>query len=155
LSAEWAAQRIRGLSLKTALRSALLPNANPAKRDIIKSLIQSFHYPKFGPGMMWETVADKVQKNGCTLQMNCEVGRIVWEGHRVTGVEVIRDGRTEQIVASHIISSMPLRELISKFDPSPHEQICEAASRLGYRDFLTVGLVLGKADLFPDNWIYI
>src|SRR5262245_7399610 len=155
LSAEWAAQRIRGLSLKRALKAALLPKTKTAKKDIIKTLIDSFHYPKRGPGMMWETVAESVQKNGCTLQMNCQVGRIFWEGSRVTGVDVVRGDHIDRVEASHFISSMPLREFIEKLSPSPSEQIRKAAARLGYRDFLTVGLVLGKADLFPDNWIYI
>src|SRR5262249_48921688 len=132
LSAEWAAQRIRGLSLKRALKSALLPKANPAKKDIIKTLIDSFHYPRRGPGMMWETVAEIVQGNGCTLHMNCGVDRIFWEGSRVTGIGVIRDGRSERIEGSHFISSMPLRELIEKLSPPPFEQVRGAAARLGY-----------------------
>ena len=155
LSAEWAAQRIRGLSLKRALKSALLPKVNVAKKDVIKTLIDSFHYPKRGPGMMWETVAEIVQKNGCTLQMNCGVKRILWQGSRVAAIEVERGDGLQQIRASHFISSMPLRELIEKLSPSPCEEVRNAASRLSYRDFLTVGLVIGKADLFPDNWIYI
>src|SRR5262245_10340716 len=107
LSAEWAAQRIRGLSLKRALKSALLPKANTDKKDIIKTLIDSFHYPKRGPGMMWETVAEIVQKNGCTLQMNCGVDHILWEGNRVTAIEVRRGDNTELVEASDFISSMP------------------------------------------------
>jgi protoporphyrinogen oxidase len=155
LSAEWAAQRIRGLSLKRALKSALLPKSNLAKKDIIKTLIDSFHYPKRGPGMMWETVAETVQRNGCTLHMNCKVDRIFWQGSRITAVDVVRNDQIERVEGSHFISSMPLRELIEKLHPSPGEEIRRAASRLGYRDFLTVGLVLGKPFLFPDNWIYI
>src|SRR5262249_43262449 len=123
--------------------------------DIIKTLIDSFHYPKRGPGMMWEAVAETIQNDGCTLLMDCKVDRIFWEGSRVTSIDVLRGGRIERIEGSHFISSMPLRELIGRLHPSPPEQTINAALRLGYRDFLTVGLVLGKADLFPDNWIYI
>jgi protoporphyrinogen oxidase len=155
LSAEWAAQRIRGLSLKRALKSALLPKANVAKRDVIKTLIHSFHYPKKGPGMLWETVAEIVQKNGCTVHLNSGVERILWQGSSVTALDVVQDDQIQRIEASHFISSMPLRELIEKFHPSPPAEVCKAAARLGYRDFLTVGLVITKPDLFPDNWIYI
>jgi protoporphyrinogen oxidase len=155
LSAEWAAQRIRGLSLKRALKAALLPKANPAKKDIIKTLIDSFHYPKRGPGMMWETVAEMIQKKGCTVWMNCDVERIFVDGNHVTAVAVRHDGRSEHIQATHVISSMPLRELIEKLSPEASDDVRYAASLLSYRDFLTVGLIIRKADLFPDNWIYI
>ena len=155
LSSHWAAQRIRGLSLKRALKAALLPKAHVEKKDIIRTLIDSFHYPKRGPGMMWEKAAEIIQKKGSTLHMNCGVRRIIWDKSRVTAVEVLREDRVERIEATHFISSMPLRELVEKLDPAPPEGVCNAAARLSYRDFLTVGLVLTKANLFPDNWIYI
>jgi protoporphyrinogen oxidase len=155
LSKEWAAQRIRGLSLYRALKHALLPRGKIAKKDVIKTLVDSFLYPKRGPGMMWETAAEKVEKNGCEIRTGCNIEKILCEDGRITAVELVCRGRTERIEGSHFISTMPLRELIHKLSPKPPEEIRQAASRLTYRDFLTVALVIAKADLFPDNWIYI
>jgi len=155
LSSEWAAQRIRGLSMLSALKNALLSKNAAAKKDIVRTLIDSFHYPKFGPGMMWETVAHKVQRNGCELRMNCSVEKILWEGSYIKAVEFASGEETDRIQGTHFISTMPLKELIHKLHPAAPEEIRRAASLLSYRDFLTVALVVNKADLFPDNWIYI
>jgi hypothetical protein len=122
---------------------------------VIKTLIDSFHYPKRGPGQMWEIVAEKVSGNGSDVRMESNVEKIFWEGNRVKAVEVACNGRTERIEGAHFISTMPVRELIQKSEPQPPAEITEAAAALGYRDFLTVALIVDKEDLFPDNWIYI
>jgi protoporphyrinogen oxidase len=155
ISADWAAQRIKGLSLLTALKNALLKQEKSSKGNVVKTLIDSFLYPKRGPGMMWETVADTVQKNGCQLRMGRSVERIRWRGDRIVSVDTAGDGGAETHGGSHFISSMPLAELVQKLDPAPPPEVLKAASMLKYRDFLTVALVVNKADLFPDNWIYI
>jgi protoporphyrinogen oxidase len=155
IRAEWAAQRIQGLSLKTALKNALMKQ--PHKGHVIKTLIDAFEYPRLGPGMMWERVADTVSGNGNRVCLNTLVQSVIWDPQsgRVNAIEVDRDGQREVISGTDFISSMPIRELIQNMNPKPPDEVIEAAGKLRYRDFLTVGLVVNKPDLFPDNWIYV
>lgn len=155
ISADWAAQRIKGLSLISTLKNALLTTQPKVKSEVIKTLIDSFDYPEKGPGQMWEMVAHTIQQNGAALKMKSGVERILWQKGKVTSVEIIEDGKVESIAGTDFISSMPMRELVAKMDPPPPADIRKAANMLGYRDFLTVSLVISKADLFKDNWIYI
>jgi protoporphyrinogen oxidase len=155
ISADWAAQRIKGLSLIATIRSALLASQVKQKGEVIKTLIDAFDYPEKGPGMMWEMVADDIQTRGSELKMKSGVERIVWEKGRVTALEIDVDGKRELVSGTDFISSMPIRELVKKMDPPPPDNVLEAADKLGYRDFLTVSLIVDKADLFQDNWIYI
>ena len=151
ISAEWAAQRIQGLSLIAAMKNALLPPPSTDKRRVIKTLIDAFDYPRLGPGQMWTTVAEIVQRRGQTVRCGAGVEKILWDGDRVQAVEV----SGERIAGSHFISSMPMRELIHKLSPAVPAPVREAAAQLKYRDFLTVALILNRRDVFPDNWIYI
>jgi protoporphyrinogen oxidase len=150
LKAEWAAQRIQDLSLKTALTTMFLK-----PRRTIKTLIESFDYPRQGPGMLWTAVKDRVEARGGTVHLNSSVVGINRQGNRVTSVVVERDGRTETIAADDFISSMPVTLFLQRLNPPPPPAVLEAASRLKYRDFLTVCLILDRPDLFPDNWIYV
>jgi protoporphyrinogen oxidase len=154
IMAEWAAQRIKGLSLLAAVKSALIQKQQ-SKGDVIKTLIDAFDYPELGPGMMWETVRDIVEKNGSEIRLNTGVEKIIWNGGGVKALEVVTDGVPEIIEGTHFISSMPIRGLIKKFDPPAPERVIKAAEALNYRDFLTVALVVNKRELFPDNWIYV
>ena len=153
IRAEWAAQRIQGLSLLTALKNALLKDRNQSKGAIIKTLVDSFEYPKFGPGMMWKTVADLVGKNGSEVRLQAEVEAIHWSGNRVVSIEAKRNGHTEPVTGTDFISSMPVRELIRKLQPAAPQEVIDAANGLNYRDFLTIALIVNQKDLFPDNWI--
>jgi protoporphyrinogen oxidase len=153
LSAEWAAQRIKGLSLFEAIKSALLKNQNSG--PVIKTLIDSFHYPRKGPGLMWERVANIVRDSGSEVRLNTETVNILWDRNKVTGIRVKGERGVEIVEGTHFISSMPIRELIQRFDPPAPANVLAAANNLNYRDFLTVALVVNKSDLFPDNWIYI
>ena len=155
ISADWAAQRIKGLSLISTIKNALLSAQPQNKSDVIKTLIDAFDYPEKGPGQMWEMVAESIQENGSSLKMKSGVEKIVWQNGRVTALEIEFDGKTETVSGTHFISSMPMQELVRKMDPPPPAEVREAADKLGYRDFLTVSLVINKADLFSDNWIYI
>jgi len=155
IRAEWAAQRIQGLSLLTALKNALLKDRNPSKGAIIKTLVDSFEYPKYGPGMMWKTVADLVARNGSEVRLQAEVEAIHWAGNRVTSVETRSKGHSEKISGTDFISSMPVRELVRKLQPAAPQNVIEAAGGLNYRDFLTIALIINQKELFPDNWIYI
>lgn len=153
ISAEWAAQRIQGLSLFTAIKSALLQRPAGGKAGAIKTLIDAFDYPRKGPGMMWEAVLAEVQRQGHEVRLNAPVERITWEPGRVTGVRTGSDQRATG--GTHFLSTMPVRELIDKLDPPPPAEVLAAARQLKYRDFLTVALIVDQADLFPDNWIYV
>lgn len=155
IRAEWAAQRIKGLSLLTALRNALLNQKNSNNGAVIKTLIDAFHYPKLGPGMMWERVADIVKHKGSEIQLEAEVERILWSNNKVDALEVKCNEKRQLVRGSHFISTMPIRELIQKFEPAAPEEVVKAAMNLSYRDFLTVVLIVNKRDVFPDNWIYI
>jgi len=150
LKAEWAAQRIKDLSLKTALVSMFV---KPGQK--IKTLIEEFHYPQLGPGMLWEKVRREVERRGGRVAMNCDVVRIERRANRITGVVVQNGNGVEHIGGTDFISSMPLKEFILKLDPPPPSQIVSAANHLRYRDFLTVCLIVNQPELFPDNWIYI
>ncbi len=155
ISADWAAQRIKGLSLIATIKNALLSAQPQNKSDVIKTLIDAFDYPEKGPGQMWELVAQRIQEKGSTLKMKSSVEKIVWRKGNVTALEIEVDGRREIVAGTDFISSMPMQELVRKMDPPPPVEVRAAAENLGYRDFLTVSLVINKADLFKDNWIYI
>ena len=154
ISAEWAAQRIKGLSLGEAVKSALL-RKQTKNGDVIKTLIDAFHYPRKGPGMMWERVANIVRESGGEILLNTDTVNILWDGHKVTGVRTHSQSGTNVVKGTHFISSMPIRELIQRFDPPAPPDIVRAANSLKYRDFLTVALVVNQRNVFPDNWIYV
>ncbi len=146
LRAEWAAQRIKGLSFFSAAKAAFFGN-----RGEIKSLISEFHYPRFGPGQMWETMADEIIAAGGEIRMNTAVTQIdSVDGH----VEAVW-AAGERVACSQVISSLPLRLTAGIAEPAPPMPVQDAARGLRYRDFLTVALIIDGEDLFPDNWIYI
>ncbi len=152
IRAEWAAQRIKGLSLRTAVMSAVFGNRGRG----IKTLIDAFRYPELGPGMMWEFTRDYVERHGGRVLLNHDVLRIRHHKDRVTAFVVGDGDRTrEEIQGAHFLASMPLSELIARLDPPPPAEVLRAAEGLRYRDFLTVCLIVDHPDLFPDNWIYI
>jgi protoporphyrinogen oxidase len=149
LRAEWAAQRIKGLSFFSAAKAAFFGN----KGNKIKSLIGQFHYPRYGPGQLWEAMAREIEKRGGEVRLNATAEQIVLDetGRHVKHVVV----NGQPIEALHVISSLPLRTAVGISEPSPGTDVEKAAKGLRYRDFLTVGLVIDGKDLFPDNWIYI
>jgi protoporphyrinogen oxidase len=161
ISADWAAQRIKGLNLGVAVMNALGRAVRPvgrAQRDgepVVKTLIESFQYPRKGPGMMWDAAACKIAERGGRILMGRELRRLAYNAdRRIWNIEVATtDGRIEAYTARHIVSSAPVRELVERIAPRPIS-IFHARS-LRYRDFLTVALMVKKPDMFPDNWIYI
>src|SRR5579875_1028694 len=146
IRAEWAAQRIKGLSFFSAAKAAFFGN-----RGNIKSLISEFNYPRFGPGQMWEQMADDIKANGGEIRLNAPVTRLVTDGGRVT--EVIAGGET--LEPSYVISSLPLRTTVGIASPEAPGEVRDAARGLRYREFLTVLLVIDVNEIFDDNWIYI
>lgn len=155
ITAEWATQRIKGLSLTSLLKDFFRGPSGNGKGAVVKSLIDEFNYPRFGPGMMWETMAQLVLANGGTIRSLCSVKRIHWSPGQIEAVDVATGDSTELMYGTHFISSMPIRELVAQLVPSPPPDVLAAANELHYRDFLTVVLIVNRPHLFPDNWIYI
>ena len=155
ITAQWAAQRIKGLSLLTAVTSMLFGRFMRKGKKQIKTLIEEFEYPRYGPGMMWERFHAEVERLGGRVDLKTAVTGIVHEGSIITAVDIERDGRRERVPASAILSSMPLRQLVHSLQPPAPPEVRAAADRLKYRDFVTVALILNVAETFPDNWIYV
>ena len=160
ISADWAAQRIKGLDLVVAVfdalkRSLKLADAGrPAGASTVKTLIESFQYPRKGPGMMWEAASRKIVERGGKVLMGRELTQLAYDSNRkLWRIQVATAGGLERYTARHVISSAPVRELVEKISPAPISTLHARALR--YRDFLTVALVVNKPELFLDNWIYI
>jgi protoporphyrinogen oxidase len=151
IQAEWAAQRIRGLSLMGAVKNALFPSKTPKA----KTLIDRFHYPERGPGQMWETLADRLKGQGYPVLMERSVVKICHEGGEVKRVVTRGAHGEESFEGTDFISSMPIRDLMQALDPRPPEDVLRAANGLRYRDFLIVSLVVNRKEVSPDNWIYV
>ncbi len=168
ISADWGAQRVKGLSVLAILKDMLgklLPGQK--NRKVETSLIEEFWYPKYGPGQLWETVAEQVQQQGGEIRFSCKVTRFDRdEQGNITTVYYEKDGAEEAIQGDIIISSMPVKDLIAGM-PSVPESIQEIAQGLPYRDFVTVGLLVPSLriqnetamktlnNLVPDCWIYV
>jgi protoporphyrinogen oxidase len=153
IQADWAAQRIKNLSLGKAIFNALSPRRGQTE---VTSLIEEFRYPKYGPGMMWEVCTTKVVEAGAEVRMSTSVEQIrAAAGGQLIVTAVGADGLRREIKCSDLISSMPLAHLINALGPDVPEEVKAAADGLRYRDFLTVALVVDQKFSFPDNWIYI
>ena len=157
ISADWAAQRIKGLSLRSALLSALRGHRSHTSRSGIKTLATSFRYPRRGPGMMWKACAERVSKLGGDVRMGRRVVSCTWDQSTarwtVAHDDVFGDRRVDE--CRHIVSSAPLRQLVASITPRLGADTLAAAGRLKYRDFLTVALILREREEFDDQWIYI
>ncbi len=171
ISAEWGAQRIKGLSVWSTLLHALQKLFKNASSDIGQkgtetSLIEQFLYPKFGPGQMWEEVARRIVEMGGEIHVDCRAARLITDGWEVKGVEAINSTGDRNIFeGNYFFSTAPVQEIMRSFDVAPPQNVLEVSDGLVYRDFITVGLLLrslkindetpqGK-QLIRDNWIYI
>ncbi len=161
ISADWAAQRIKGLDLGAAIRDAISRTLEPKGRkksaggSEIKTLIESFRYPRRGPGMMWDAAARKIRANGGMVTLGRSVDTLVWdETKRLWTVTAhAAGGATETWTAENVISSAALNDLARALTPSPISLLHARALR--YRDFLIVALIAKNGERMPDNWIYI
>jgi protoporphyrinogen oxidase len=153
ISADWAAQRIKGLSLREAVLNAF---RGRKAAPTAKTLIREFFYPRLGPGQMWEAATAQIRASGGQVRMGSQVKEVHWTGSRVTHVSGLTvQGQAISQEGDSFISSIPLQELILALRPPPPPEVLEAARALRYRDFLSVCLVVRQADIFPDTWIYI
>ena len=162
IQADWAAQRIKNLSLWTAGINALVdavpdwvPFMSKGKATDVTSLIEEFEYPKFGPGMMWEACRDQVEAKGSPVLMEHKVISINHADGKATSIVSKGPDGSAEFACTEVISSMPMSSLLRAMDPPPPAEVLAAANDLRYRDFLTVALVVPESAGFPDNWIYI
>lgn len=149
IRADWAAQRIQGMSLKRAVINAIFGSQNA------KSLIKEFDYPLLGPGQMWERCQEILEQKGSPTLLDTQVIRVERDGKRITRIIAKQNGETLEFTGDYFISSLPVTALMRQLDPAPPKPVLEAAKGLKYRDFLIVSLVINHENLFPDNWIYI
>jgi protoporphyrinogen oxidase len=158
ISADWAAQRIHGLSLSSAIAQAVLPRRRRRNRhDTIKTLVDTFRYPRLGPGMLWQACSDEIRRRGGQVLLGRRVTRCTYDAERECWeVEAVcADGRREVFTARNVINSAPMADLPRMLEPPLPQNARDAASSLGYRDFITVALVVADGSRFPDMWIYI
>jgi protoporphyrinogen oxidase len=173
ISAEWGAQRIKGLSVAKAIAHALATpfrsSADAAQKRTETSLIERFLYPKFGPGQMWEEVARRIRERGGQIYLRHRIIGVDRDGSRITAVDVL-DGETgaiRRVACEYFVSTMPVKDLIEYLRPED-SQVLRIAANLPYRDFMTAGLLLRRMNpttdrrdrrlangMPPDNWIYI
>jgi protoporphyrinogen oxidase len=151
IQADWAAQRIKNLSLLAAVRKSL----RLGRGEQITSLIEEFRYPRLGPGMMWERARDRVVALGVPVRLQAPVVRVEHDAGRLRAVVCGENGGERRTQVDHLITSMPLGELVRALSPAPPEDVLRAADGLRHRDFLTVALVVARELAFPDNWIYV
>ena len=172
LGADWGSQRVKGLSVAAVLKDMITKKFKSSKdisqKEVETSLIEQFIYPKFGPGQLWETVAQDVQAKSGEVVRNSEVNAIYVENGRVVSVDVCKDGTTENVPCDYLLSSMPIKDLVAALRGiEVPEDVANIAAELPYRDFITVGLLVKKMKIenqtkiatynkrVPDTWVYI
>ncbi len=151
IGADWASQRIKGLSMRKALLHAVVGDRSGTS----KTLIDEFQYPRLGPGMLWERMADAIDRDGGATHLGSSVQRILRDGDQVTGFVVGQGDNVNTMTGSAYIGSMPMSVAVRMMDPPAPDEVLDAANALNHRDFLTVCVIVEGEDLFPDNWIYI
>ncbi len=149
IMADWAAQRIKGLSLLTALSHAMLGNSKA------RSLTEEFQYPRKGPGMMWERLQERIEEKGGMVRLRSEVTCLHHDQSRITGLSWSDEAGRCTVKPGSLISTLPLGQLIAMLDPPPPSPVLEAAENLSYRSFLIVGLILNEELPLEDQWIYV
>ena len=167
ISADWGAQRVKGLSLSRAVWAIISKPFRKNSKNCETSLIEQYYYPKKGPGQLWETLADRIREMGGEIHLNCRAEKIHTDGKTVSGVTVNRDGNIETLTADHFFSTMPIKDLIDGMGDAAPVEVQAIARDLPYRDFMTAGLLVNRLNLknetkiktlgniVPDCWIYI
>lgn len=166
ISADWGSQRVKGLSITAIIKDIFSKIFKKKNRKVETSLIEKFYYPKFGPGQLWETAADKIIEMGGTIIKNAKVTSVNNINNQINSVIYEKDGITTELSGDIFISSMPVKDLVNGMNDTP-EKITYLADNLPYRDFVTVGVLVDKLNLInrtqfktlnnivPDCWIYV
>ncbi len=170
ISADWGAQRVKGLSISKIIADMfrkLLPQSMKENRPVETSLIEKFWYPKFGPGQLWEQVADEISEMGGEIHKNCKVVSLNLADGQIRSLTCIENGARQEFSGDIFISSIPLKDLVKGFEGSAPAEMRRIAEGLPYREFITVGLQLSSIKLknqtkiktpfnrVPDCWIYV
>ena len=167
IAADWGAQRVKGLSVTAVLKDMFAKLTGKAPKKTETSLIESFLYPKYGPGQLWEKVAHEAERLGAVIKYNCPVTKLHTENGRIVSAVFSDNGKSTEIAGDIFISTMPIKDLVSAIDSDKPEDIAYAADKLPYRDFMTVGLLLKRlklknltgrktlGNIVPDCWIYV
>ena len=162
----WGAQRVKGLSIRAILKDIFGKMFHQKNRKVETSLIEEFAYPKLGPGQLWELTAAEIEKKGGRVLLQSRVVGVVRDGNRITGLRVLRDGEETVMEADCVISSMPLKDLVSGMNDVP-DSVRKIAEGLPYRDYMTVGVLIPRlklenrtktrtiGNIVPDNWVYV
>ncbi|HYQ80497.1 MAG TPA: FAD-dependent oxidoreductase [Anaeromyxobacteraceae bacterium] len=150
IGAQWAAQRIRGLSLLAAATDVFRRGAGGQR-----TLATEFLYPRLGPGMLWERMRAAAEAAGADFRLRHRLVRLRHQGGAIREVELSGPPGPVVLGASHVVATLPLRDLVPVLDPAPAAEVVRAAAALRYRDFLVVALVLEGPDPFPDTWLYL
>ena len=166
ISAEWGAQRVKGLSIIAILKDMFGKLFHIKNRKVETSLIEVFSYPKLGPGEMWDMTAEEIKKMGGTIIQNAYVNKIHKKDNELTGVSYVQDGKEIQLNGDYVISSMPIKDLVCDMNDVP-EDMYKIAEGLPYRDYKTIGVLVKHLNLknqtkiptlgniVPDNWVYV
>ena len=166
ISAEWGAQRVKGLSIIAILKDMLGKLFHVKNRKVETSLIEVFSYPKLGPGEMWDMTAEEIKKMGGTIIQNAHVNKIHKKDNVLTGISYVQDGKEIKLNSDYVISSMPIKDLVVGMNGVP-EDMLKIAEGLPYRDYKTIGVLVKHLDLknqtkiptlgniVPDNWVYV
>ncbi len=169
ISAEWGAQRVKGISIKAIfcdIARKMKTKGNAENAEVETSLIESFSYPKYGPGQLWEAVADEIRSMGGMIHMNCRVTGLSRHGTHINSVHYDTQGAKHQMRADIVISTMPLKDLVAGIS-NPPAHVKRIAQGLPYRDFVTTGILVRRlnlqnktklktlSDIIPDCWIYV
>lgn len=149
IQADWAAQRIKGLSFKTAFMNAVFRNNGS------KSLIDQFHYPRFGPGMMWNSFRDSVERKGGNIELNTTVIALKHTAGCIRSIEYVKNEERIENRTDHVISSAPLSQLVKLLDPAAPSHVIKSANSLWYRALIIVVLIVDQKEIFDDQWVYI
>jgi protoporphyrinogen oxidase len=151
IQADWATQRIHGLSLLSVVWNAIRPRKERDRREAVNMLVPAFSYPRKGPGMMWRRMQEIVEFGGVEVAFRTPVERIHWEPGRV--LSIIAGGRV--FAGDHFISSMPLRDLFQSLEPSPPPELQDAVNDFSYRDLIAIALIVHGRNLFADLTVYV
>lgn len=166
ISPEWGAQRVKGLSILAVLKDMFKKLFHIRSKEVETSLIEEFHYPKYGPGELWEVTADKIRELGGTILMNSKAVDLHRSGNNITSVGYENGGTVHILEADYVISSMPVKDLVAAMNDVPEEEQ-KIASGLPYRDYMTVGVLVSKlklknktklptiGNIVPDDWVYV
>jgi len=153
LSKDFTSQRVKGISVMNTLKDALKKSLG-VKDNNIKSLIEQFKYPKYGPGMMWEQVTRLIEAKKGKVLKGWKVIKVKHRNGKIISIIAQNKKRKKSFKADYVLSTMPLKELVLALEPLPAEDILGAAKFLSFRDFITVALMINKEKTVPDTWVY-